>query len=68
MVCSGHAGGNGLLHKPSWSHSDEGDQSPEGRKDMRGERMWREREKKGEGKKGQREKGDNRLLTVQNNS
>lgn len=45
MVCSGHAGGNGLLHKPSWSHSDEGGQSPEGREDIREERERGETEK-----------------------
>lgn len=31
MVYSGNAAGNGLLHKQSWCHSDEGGQSPEGR-------------------------------------
>lgn len=42
MVCSGHAGGNGLLHKPSWFHSDEGGQVPE--------RGWKWKEEEGRGR------------------
>lgn len=49
MVCSGHAGGNGLLHKPSWFHSDEGGRVPE-----RGWK-WKEEEEEVERKRQKKE-------------
>lgn len=70
MVCSGHSGGNGLPRKPSWCHSDGGDQSPEReRMDEKRDEVerWRRRGKKKKGERGGKEEGveqrDSRLIT-----
>lgn len=69
-MCSGHYGGNGLLRKPFWCHSDGADQTPEEKGGyIRTERMRRDGEgvagkkkRRNRGKK-RKEKIDSRLIT-----